>query len=52
MTFYFAQIPGYFFVVDNFQEDSLNSGWLINYIWKKTEEEKKAYLKILMNAKK
>lgn len=40
LKYYFYQVPGYFFIVEDFKREAKNSGWLINTLIAVTPEEK------------
>ncbi len=42
-SFHFYQIAGWIFVVDEFDREGRNSGWLINEVYEVTPEEKERY---------
>lgn len=49
LEFVFFQVPGYVFSIKRIYRETNNSGWLISSFQKKSEEEKKAFLKHLYN---
>lgn len=48
VKYHFLNVPGYIFTVDYFQRETLNSGWLINYLISATANEKDIYKKQLL----
>lgn len=40
----FLQVPGYTFSIQYFDRESNNSGWLIDNLWKMSDDEKTQYL--------
>ena len=51
LQFMFLQVPGYVFIVTEFDRETKNSGWLINSIAKKNDVEKKKLLNDLYHKK-
>ena len=51
LQFMFLQVPGYVFMVKEFDRQYKNSGWLINSVTKMSEIEKNKLLKDLYNEK-
>lgn len=48
IRYHYLQVDQWIFIVENFQRDSLNSGWLINHLKSATESEKQLYTKNLL----
>jgi len=48
ITYHFLQAGKWIFTVDYFPRETLNAGWLINSIKKASEEDKKEYLRNLL----
>ena len=44
ISYHFLQIDGWIVIVDYFNRDEKNSGWLINTLMKATEEQKRIYI--------
>jgi hypothetical protein len=49
--YHFLQIPNWIFVVENYQRNTSNSGWLISDLQNKTEIEKKNYKAQILHVK-
>jgi len=48
IKYHFLQVSDYIFTVENFQRDALNSGWLINRLWKASPTEKENFKRTLL----
>lgn len=49
ISYHFLQIPGWIFIVDYFNRDDRNSGWLINSLMKANSSLKLKYIKSQLN---
>jgi len=45
VSYHFLQIDGWVAIVDYFNREEMNSGWLINTLFRATNDQKKIYLK-------